>query len=244
MLLALVMTTAAAAAAPAVPAKPWPPAPKLEDAVKGEIRGAGTEPFWGIEIKGKTITLTTPGPEHDETKEYTIEYTAQAGPDAHIWTSGPLTVNVSSGACSDGMSDVDYPYTIDVAVIGEGAFTLKGCAYRSWGQDILAAIPIIDACLALDANRPPISYAAATAKDAGYVILSGSDEHPLQGCVVTGGKAVLAPFPDDSAEPPGTNAEIFVRGPGENPGGECYEAPEVKDADGKLLGWWLDPMGC
>lgn len=243
MLLALVMT-AAAAAAPAAPAEPWPPAPKLAEAVKGELRGAGTEPFWGIEITAQKITLTTPGLENDETNEFKPEYSTALGAAAHTWTSGPLTVTVSEGACSDGMSDTNYPYAIEVTLIGKNAMSLKGCAYRSWGQDVVAAIPIIDACLALDANKPPISFAAATAPDAGYVLLSGSDEHPLQGCVVAGGKATLAPYSADSAEPPGTNAEIFVRGPGENPGGECYDAPEVKDADGKLLGWWLDPMGC
>ena len=190
MLFALVMT---AAAASAEPVKPWPPAPKLADAVKGELRGAGTEPFWGIDIKSATLTLTTPGPEHDEVNEYKVEYSTALGADAHTWTSGPLTVTISSGACSDGMSDIDYPYTIEVTRIGADAVTLKGCAYRPWGQDIVAAIPVIDACLALDANKPPISYAAATGPDAGYVMLSGSDEHPLQGCVVTAGKAALAP---------------------------------------------------
>ncbi|BCW89654.1 hypothetical protein sos41_28200 [Alphaproteobacteria bacterium SO-S41] len=242
MLLALVMTAATAAAA--APAQPWPPAPKLAEAVKSTLRGVGTEPFWSMEITGQKITLTAPGPENDEVTEFKPESSTALGATAHSWTSGPLTVTVSEGACSDGMSEVNYPYSIEVTVTGKNAVSLKGCAYRSWGQDVVAAIPIIDACLALDATKPPISFAAATAPDAGYVMLSGSDDHPLQGCVVAGGKATLTPATADDIEPPGTNAEIFVRGPGENPGGECYEAPEVKDANGKLLGWWLDPMGC
>ena len=44
MLLALVMTAAAATAAPAEPAPPWPPAMKLEETAKGRLRGHGTEP--------------------------------------------------------------------------------------------------------------------------------------------------------------------------------------------------------
>lgn len=239
MLLALVVTAAAAA-----PAEPWPPAPKLAEAVKSTLRGAGTEPFWSVEITGEKITLTYPGAENDETHEFKPESSTAVGADAHSWKSGPLTVTVSDGACSDGMSEINYPYKVEVNLTGKEPIALKGCAYRSWGQDVVAAIPIIDACLALDANKPPISFAAPTAADAGYVLLSGSDEHPLQGCLVVGGKATLTPVGADDAEPPGTNAEIFVRGPGENPGGECYQAPEVKDADGKLLGWWLDPMGC
>ena len=63
MLFAVLMSAAASTAALAAPAHPWPPAPKLADAVKGEIRGAGTEPFWGIEINGKTITLKGSHPE-------------------------------------------------------------------------------------------------------------------------------------------------------------------------------------
>ena len=42
----------------------------------------------------------------------------------------------------------------------------------------------------------------------------------------------------------GEGAEIFVRAPGENPGGECYTAPEVRGSDGALLGWMADPEGC
>jgi hypothetical protein len=37
---------------------------------------------------------------------------------------------------------------------------------------------------------------------------------------------------------------LFVRAPGENPGGECYDAPEVRNADGEVLGWMMDPLGC
>lgn len=241
MLLALVMTAAAATAAPATP---WPSAPKLEDAAKGALKGVGTEPFWGIEIAAPTMVLSEPGDDGDKITEFRIEYTAQAGPDAHVWTSGPLTVTVSSGECSDGMSDTTYPYAIEATLIGEGTRTFKGCAYRPWGQDIVAAMPVIDACLKAGKPQPAIVYAGATAPDAGFVMFAGSDVDPLLGCTVNAGKATIAPYPGDDAQPPGVNAEIFVRGPGANPGGECYEAPEVKDADGKVLGWWLDPEGC
>jgi hypothetical protein len=37
---------------------------------------------------------------------------------------------------------------------------------------------------------------------------------------------------------------LFIRGEGENPGGDCYVAPEVRDASGALLGWMIDPEGC
>ena len=52
--------------------------------------------------------------------------------------------------------------------------------------------------------------------------------------------AIILPALDD----PPADAIQFVRAPGENPGGECYQAPEVRDASGALLGWVLDPEGC
>jgi len=245
MLLTLLVTTSVAVTpAPEAPAAlPIPPAPPITEAVKGELYGAGTEPFWGIRISGTSMVLTTPGPEHDEVKEFKTEYSTAMGDKAHMWSSGPLTVTVAFGECSDGMSDTTYPYSVEAVLVGEETLTLKGCAYRPWGQDVLSALPMIDACLALDDIKPPIGYAAATAPDAGFVMLSGSDERPLLGCTVVAGKATTADF-GDVPSPPGTNAEIFIRGPGENPGGECYTAPEVKDADGKVVGWWLDPEGC
>ena len=246
MLLVLAMSAVTVSATPAeaAPAHPWPPAMKLEDAAKGRLRGIGTEPFWGIEIDGAAITITEPGDEADKITEYKIEYTAQAGADAHVWTSGPLTVTVAAGECSDEMSDTAYPYSVEVTLTGKDGRTLKGCAYRPWGEDILAAMPVIDACLKASGGQPPVVYAAASAPNAGFALLAGSDEEPLLGCVAGGDAAAVSPYPPESEQPAGTNAEIFVRGPGKNPGGECYDAPEVKDADGKLLGWWLDPAGC
>jgi hypothetical protein len=59
---------------------------------------------------------------------------------------------------------------------------------------------------------------------------------------VTANAAVV---PDDETVAfEGEGSAIFVRGPGENPGGECYEAEEVMNADGEVIGWWADPYGC
>lgn len=243
MILSLVV--ALTTAAPAAPAPlPIPRPLALAEAVKGSLYGVGTEPFWSIDISPDYIVLTVPDEESgDKSTEYRVEYTTSAG-DNRIIASGPLTLTLSPAACSDGMSEVAYPYTIEVVLAGKDMVTLKGCAYRPWGQDILAAMPVIDACLAIAKDDPAIVYAAATAKDAGFVVMPGNEDKPMDACTVTAGKAAIAPLTDESVLPPGVNAEIFIRGPGKNPGGECYDAPEVKDADGKLLGWWLDPLGC
>jgi hypothetical protein len=64
--------------------------------------------------------------------------------------------------------------------------------------------------------------------------------HPL----ATGEPVVALGDRDAALVVDGENAAIFERGPGQNPGGECYEAPEVRDANGLLIGWMLDPQGC
>ncbi|MFT3809000.1 MAG: hypothetical protein QM698_03715 [Micropepsaceae bacterium] len=239
----LIALTPVTPEAPALPALPDGPAMVLEEAVKGALRAAGTEPFWGLDIDPKTLKLSVPGEEGDVVTEYLVEYSTGLG-ENRVITSGPLTVTLSPAVCSDGMSDFVYPYTVEAVLTGKDAVTLKGCAYRPWGQDVVAALPVIDACLKGEKDFPAIVYARATAADAGYVIMPGGEASPTQTCTVAAGKAAKAPQADDAALPAGTNAEIFVRGPGENPGGECYEAPEVKDADGKVVGWWLDPEGC
>lgn len=236
MILSLVFALAAAPAA-------LPPAMPLAEAAKGILRGAGTEPFWGLEISPAGIKLTEPGDDGDKVTEFKTEYSTQPSPDLHIWTSGPLTVTISAGVCSDGMSDIAYPYTLEAVIAAKEMRTLKGCAYRPWGQDILTALPVIDACLKVAKDNPPVVYAIASGEDAGYALLPGADDKPMDGCTVAAGKASIAPV-SDAALPPGAQQEIFVRGPGKNPGGECYEAPEVKDAEGKVIGWWLDPAGC
>lgn len=233
-----------------VQAEPTPPAPALPDgpamvlaeAVKGTLRAAGTEPFWGLDIDPKTLKLSVPGEDGDVITEYQVEYSTSLG-ENRVITSGPLTVTLSSAVCSDGMSDFIYPYTVEAVLTGKDAVTLKGCAYRPWGQDVLAALPVIDACLKGVKEFPAVYYARVSAPDAGYVIMPGEDT-PMQACTVAAGKATKAPQAEDAEVPAGTQQEIFVRGPGENPGGACYEAPEVKDADGKVVGWWLDPEGC
>lgn len=232
----LPLLVALTSVAPVIPG----PVP-LAEAVNGTLRAAGTEPFWGLEIAGKTMKLSMPGDEGDAVTEYTVEYTTSAG-DNRIIASGPLTVTLSPVACSDGMSDFTYPYSVEAVLVGKEAVTMKGCAYRPWGQDILTALPVIDACLK-GAKEPPAVLYAAVRESIGLVLTPGADDGPLTACTVIDGKASSAPFASEEI-PAGTQQEIFVRGPGRNPGGECYEAPEVKDADGKVVGWWLDPEGC
>ena len=86
----------------------------------------GTEPFWDIEIAGTSATYTTP--ENMEGSQFTVSrfagnnglgFTGQLEGEA-------MTIAVTPGACSDGMSDREYPFT---ATIDWGDKQLKGCGY-------------------------------------------------------------------------------------------------------------------
>lgn len=239
----LALTAAAPATEAAAPALPLPPALPITQAAKGRLSTVGSEPFWRMEISGPTVMLIEPGEDGVKVEEFTTESSTALGDTAHVWTAGPLSLTVSAGACSDGMSDTVYPYTVEAVFVGKAARVLKGCGYRPWGEDILAALPVIDACLKDAKEFPAILFAAASAPDAGVVLRAGTEAGLLNACTVTAGKATTMPFAGEDF-PPGTEREIFVRGPGENPGGECYDAPEVMDAEGRLVGWWLDPEGC
>ncbi|MGD9966055.1 MAG: hypothetical protein AB7T59_06015 [Hyphomonadaceae bacterium] len=108
-------------------------------------------------------------------------------------------------------------------------------------ESLMARLPLIDACLMLSPDTRIITIDPASDV---FVRLSGND------------RAVDCVIPHATTDPANAtiiaaredvvigNPILFVRGPGENPGGECYEAPEVRADDGELLGWTLDPDGC
>ncbi|MBK7477638.1 MAG: hypothetical protein IPN74_01375 [Haliscomenobacter sp.] len=89
----------------------------------------GTEPFWSVEITAGGIYFSSP--EIAKTAyPYKAPKTGDAGAvyETEATISGvksKLKVTVSPGACSDGMSDTEYPYFSEVVRDGE---TLKGCA--------------------------------------------------------------------------------------------------------------------
>lgn len=107
-------------------------------------------------------------------------------------------------------------------------------------QAIVDRLPLIDACLALAPDRRIV-----TINPDSDITLRLSGEAGDLDCVVPDddpdpARATLLPALND----PPADAILFVRAPGENPGGECYVAPEVRDVAGELLGWTLDPAGC
>lgn len=88
----------------------------------------GTEPFWGVTITGGEARYSNP--EHPEGRTFPV--TRFAGNNglgySGEWDGMAVTVTITPGQCSDGMSDRTFPF---VATIALGEETLRGCGYTS-----------------------------------------------------------------------------------------------------------------
>jgi uncharacterized membrane protein len=86
----------------------------------------GTEPFWGMTIKDGRASYANP--EHPEGRAFDV--TRFAGNNglgfSGDWDGVAVTISITPGECSDGMSDRRFPY---VATIALGEETLRGCGY-------------------------------------------------------------------------------------------------------------------
>jgi uncharacterized membrane protein len=90
------------------------------------VHFTGTEPFWGGQVSGETLTYQTP--DDRAGRQLTVErFAGRNG----ISFSGdlegqPFVLAVTPGKCSDGMSDRAYPFTVTLQVRGEQR---QGCAW-------------------------------------------------------------------------------------------------------------------
>ena len=94
-----------------------------------KYRCTGTEPFWSIDISSEGIVFQSP-----ESSPVTYPYTAAQNNAGSIEFNTSLNTNTESstlkvvltpGNCSDGMSDIQYPYSAEVVRDGQ---RLRGCA--------------------------------------------------------------------------------------------------------------------
>ncbi len=130
--LALVMGLAGCTQAPpATPAEPAPPVAGEATVVPapafpGVLQASGTEPFWGVLVDGGRLTYTTP---ETMDRPRMFEGTAALKDDVLTVQGGEgedaFVLTIRRGACSDGMSDLSYPFT-SAFVLGKQTF--KGCA--------------------------------------------------------------------------------------------------------------------
>lgn len=115
-------------AAPPADAPASAPAPADDPgaAFRVDFSARGNEPFWGVEIKGTDIVLTRPDAPAVTATNAGLAATA----DQAIWTAqaggAAVTLTLTKGDCSDGMSDLKYGYTAHVVW---GAETLNGCGF-------------------------------------------------------------------------------------------------------------------
>lgn len=110
----------------AVPGDTDETAPYSEIAEDEVLHFTGTEPFWGGEVSGKTLTYTTP--ENQDGEVIAVERFAGRG---GISFSGLLDgadfdMTVTPLECSDGMSDRTYPFTVTLEI---GEDERNGCAW-------------------------------------------------------------------------------------------------------------------
>ena len=113
----------------AAPAAPAPPAAKRAAGQENVdplriFRAFGTEPFWNVNVENTKLTYTTPEDQVGIVMEGTrktlangVEITGQHDGKAFVLT-------VSSGTCSDGMSDNTYSL---VSTFRFGEVDYKGC---------------------------------------------------------------------------------------------------------------------
>jgi len=115
--------------APAQPAAPPESTPPAEPAPVA-MSASGTEPFWRVDVTPNGVAMMRP------------DAAAQTAKGVQVTTSGDTIVMVSAGPpaarltltkgeCSDGMSDLKYPYKADLTW---GSETLKGCGFPTAEQ--------------------------------------------------------------------------------------------------------------
>lgn len=90
------------------------------------IRFTGTEPFWGGQATGESLTYSTP----EDPDGTTIKVNRFAGNSglglSGTYAGSKFDMVVTKGTCSDGMSDREYPFTVTLEV---GSETRFGCAW-------------------------------------------------------------------------------------------------------------------
>jgi len=91
-----------------------------------ELRFTGTEPFWGGQVRETELIYTTP--ENQDGQTITVERFAGRGGIAFsgLLDGSAFDLVVTEGACSDGMSDRTYPFTVTLHI---GTEERRGCAW-------------------------------------------------------------------------------------------------------------------
>lgn len=100
--------------------------PFAEISAKESVRFIGTEPFWGGSVTGDQMTYETP--EKPAGDRITVARFAGRGGLSYSGklAGADLTMTITPGACSDGMSERRYPYIVMLQI---GDALRSGCGY-------------------------------------------------------------------------------------------------------------------
>ncbi|WP_379488662.1 COG3650 family protein [Novosphingobium soli] len=91
-----------------------------------QVRFVGTEPFWGGTAGPAGLTYSTPENQAGETVPAS-RFAGRGGLSfSGQLSSGPATLAITPGACSDGMSDYRYPFIVTLHIGGE---MRRGCGW-------------------------------------------------------------------------------------------------------------------
>jgi uncharacterized membrane protein len=119
-------TAAPTAADDAVPGDAEETAAYSEIAEDEVLRFTGTEPFWGGQVSGKSLTYSTP--EDQDGTVISVERFAGRGGISYsgLLDGADFEMAITPLECSDGMSDRTYPFTVTLAI---GEDKRNGCAW-------------------------------------------------------------------------------------------------------------------
>lgn len=92
------------------------------------LSGRGTEPFWALEISEETLTLTRPDAEPLSMANPGMRMQGEKATWDALSAGARLYIVAEAKTCSDGMSDLSYPLTVEVQT---GDLKLKGCGARA-----------------------------------------------------------------------------------------------------------------
>jgi uncharacterized membrane protein len=108
-----------------------PPAQAQVSDFSQPMTARGNEPFWALTIEGTRFSLSRP----DRPDAVYEAPGARISPGVATWAAKAadgrtLKVTLYMSACSDGMSDLQYPMTAEVELATDGE-VLRGCAAKT-----------------------------------------------------------------------------------------------------------------
>jgi len=88
---------------------------------------SGTEPFWSLQISEAEGGIFFKNMGDETGQAFTWKAPQTDGKSSWLYETEGLRITIKKGPCSDGMSDMEYNYSVEIQRNGE---TFRGCAVR------------------------------------------------------------------------------------------------------------------